>query len=58
MNTIQNFDEDVCIKAKCIYYTQIGGNPACFSIPEECDINKKAGFPKKITKEELEDTLY
>ena len=41
---IQLFNPELCREAKCKYLRF----DACFNLPEECEKNKKWGYPKVI----------
>jgi hypothetical protein len=45
---IKRFDERICLKNNCPYMSNYTKLPACFGNPNDCEINKKAGYPKEV----------
>ena len=49
MTTIQNFNPKKCKSVKCPRFRVFGnGIEACFGKAEDCEQNKKWGYPKEI----------
>ena len=50
---IKQFDERKCMESGCTKIFVNRNIPACFGIPEECEFNKKNGYPKEVDESEM-----
>jgi len=49
MTLVQLFDPEYCNKIKCeMIWNGTNNMQTCYGIPEECEANKKHGYPKVI----------
>jgi hypothetical protein len=46
----QLFDERNCMKNNCKHLFIGNKSFYCYAFPEDCKINKKAGYPKEVVK--------
>ena len=53
LKVTQLFDDKKCMESGCGNIWVCRGISTCYGIPEECEFNRKNGFPKEVDESEM-----